>query len=299
MKNYLLTIILLLICSFLFSQGEIAETDKIFIKNENTFGMMFNSNGFGVNYRYGKRKDAFNKKIFEADLSIIKHLKEIKVTSTNPFIDSQKRFVFGKLNETVSLRAGYGKQKEVFSKFDKNSISIKYFYLFGGSLVFLKPIYYEMVDWDTINNSTNTYIYYTGYHKFSNSLHMNQDIIGKAPFKTGLNEIAVIPGIYAKAGLSFEYSNTDTLIRAIETGVCIDIFPKKLPIMADDPDKSNMPQISVSLFLTYRFGRVLNGRKKHHSYRKKIFSGKKDKKGVGEEEPNNVIKEEEPNIEEY
>ncbi len=285
MKRLFLLAFILISASLAFAQGEIGESEKIFIRNESSWGMNLNSNGFGLNYRYAKRKDAFLKKIYEAELSLVKHPKEIKIY--NPQYDSQKRFIFGKLNEVVCLKAGLGKQKEIYSKADKGSISIKYFFAAGGSLMLLKPIYYEMVD-SFKSFSPNIITVYVGIHKFNQSVHNSSDVLGKAPFKMGFDEISVLPGVYGRAGLSFDYSKSDTLIRSIEAGFTVELFPKKVPIMAIE----NNPQILINIFVAYRFGVILDGKKRGSGFKKK-FKSKNKRKNIGGTEENNVIKKEE------
>lgn len=272
------------------SQGEIGEAEKIFIRNESSWGLNLNSNGFGINYRYAKRKDAFHKNMFESEISLVKHPKEIKIY--NPQYESQKRFIFGKLNEVVCLKAGIGKQNELFSKSDKGSISIRYFFSAGVSALLLKPIYYEMVD-SFKSFTPNVITVYVGIHKFNSSVHNSSDVLGKAPFKLGFNEITVLPGVYVRAGLSFEYSNKDTLVRAIEAGVCFEAFPKRIPLMALE----NNPQFLINLFVAYRFGSVLDGKKRGSGFKKK-FKSKNKRRKVGDKEKNDVNIEEEKNIKE-
>lgn len=285
MKRIIILLFFLVNYLLLFSQGEIAEADKVFYKNENSLAFVPASTGLGLNYRYGKRIDAFKKWIAESDLNIVKHPKEVKIFNSN--FDSQKRFIFGKLNETIVIKSGIGRQHELFSKFDKGSIAIRYFYSAGISFALLKPIYYEMVDSVYHDQVNNTYTYYYGTHKFNTSMHMSNDVVGKAPFKLGIDELSVVPGIYAKTGLSFEYSKTDTLIRALEAGVILDTYYKKLPIMATD----NNRQIILSVFIAYRWGNIVDGRK----YKRKkdnFFFGNKGQ-GIGDGNEKEVIKEKE------
>ena len=285
MKRLFLFTLFLIYVSSVFAQGEIGEAEKIFIRNESTWGMNLNSNGFGFNYRYAKRKDAFLKKTFETELSLVKHPKEIKIY--NPQYDSQKRFIFGKLNEVLCLKAGVGKQKEIYSKADKGSISIKYFFSAGGSLMLLKPIYYEMVD-SFKSFSPNIITIYVGIHKFNQSVHSSSDVLGKAPFKMGFNEVSVLPGVYGRVGLSFEYSKSDTLIRAIEAGFTVEAYPKRVPIMAIE----NNPQILINIFIAYRFGVILDGKKRGSGFKKK-FKSKNKRKKIGDDKEKDVIKKEE------
>jgi len=229
----------------LFPQGEISEQPRIFYRNEKSLGILLNSNGIGVNGRYASRINARKKTIYELDFVGIKHSKEYKYS--NPY-NSNRTFVFGKLNSFFNLRVGYGKQKEMFRKVDRGGISIRRYFSFGPTLGILKPIYYEILE-----PTSDPYQYNLITEKFVT--HLNQQYIyGKASFFKGINEISVVPGAYGKIGLSFEYSKSDITIHALETGLLLDAFPKKIPIM--DTEQNNF--LFFTLFISYRFGRVVD-----------------------------------------
>lgn len=246
-------IFLLFPVSVLFSlaQGEIDDEGKIFFRNERSFGIHLNSNGFGVNFRFGKRINAFRKRLFGFDLVGVKHPKEVRVQ--NQYFNNSKRFIYGKENSFYVFRGGYGQQKEIFSKFDKGGIAIRYFYLFGPSAGILKPIYYEILYPTSI-----IYKYYTIDEIFDKDNHPKDKIFGKASFLKGIDEISFIPGAFFKCGFNFEYSQKDELIRALEVGAMFEAYPEKIRIMAT---KANN-QFFITLFITLRFGKVISGRYK-------------------------------------
>jgi hypothetical protein len=234
-----------LIAFTLLSQGEISEQPRIFYRNEKSVGILVNSNGLGINGRYASRINARKKTIYELDFVGIKHSKEYKYS--NPY-NSNKTFVFGKLNSFFDLRVGYGKQKEMFRKVDKGGISIRRYFSFGPTLGILKPIYYEV-----LQPTSDPFQYNLVTEKFVT--HLNQQYIyGKASFFKGFNEISVVPGAYARFGLSFEYSKSDITIHALETGLILDAFPKKIPIM--DTEENDF--LFLTLFVSIRFGRVVD-----------------------------------------
>jgi len=244
--RYLIPLLLFSInATDLFSQGEIAEQPRIFYRNEESIGVLLNSNGLGISGRYAIRINARKKHIIDVDFVGIKHSKEYKYS--NP-LNSNRTFVFGKLNSFFDLRAGYGLQKEIFRKVDKGGISIRRYFSFGPTLGILKPIYYEILE-----PTSDPYQYNLITEKFVT--HLNQQYIyGKASFFKGINEISVVPGGYVKVGISFEYSKSDITLHALETGLVLDVFPKKIPIM--DTEQNNF--LFLSLFISYRFGRVVD-----------------------------------------
>ena len=228
---------------------------KIFYRNEKTLGVQINTNGWGIGYRYGDRINYFEKRLYEVDLSIIKHSKEIKSSST--FISS-KSFVFGKLNYVFDLRVGYGKQNEIFSKRDPGSVAVRYFYSVGPSVAILKPYYYEVAyphGSDSVGISIQRF----------NSIHTSGEVSGKASFFEGIDEISLIPGAYFKVGFNFEFSQAETLIHSLETGIMLQAYLDQLDIMAVDDNQ----QFFFTLFASYKFGKVVNAQEISDTYLKK------------------------------
>jgi len=235
-----------------YSQGEIDKQAKVFYRNERSWSGSLNSNGWGVNYRYSKRLNAFSSLIFDADLAGIRHSKEIK--SQSPYKGGWGRsYVFGKTNEAFAIRGGTGYQKELFSKFDQGGISIRFFSGGGLSLAILKPVWYQKVTGfnpSTLELSLEPSLFDPDY------MQSIYDIYDRESFFKGINESFVIPGVYVRAGLSFEYSSEDRTVHAVEGGIQVEGFLKKLPILVTDDNH----QLFLTLFATYRFGKVIDAR---------------------------------------
>lgn len=229
-----------------YSQGEIDEQKAVFFRNERTFGLMLNTDGYGIGYREGLRVDFRNKKLFEIDLGIYKHPREVKLS--NPWYQGGSTFVFGKLNSVFFIRGGLGKQHELFTKEDLGGIAIRYFFTAGPEISLLKPIYYRV-----IYPISQNYVEIRD-EKFQESIHHPGDIFSKSPFSKGLNEISIIPGAFAKGGFNFEYSRHDKVIHTIELGTSVNVFAKKLNIMASNDNKA----VFFSLFLSYRLGLIID-----------------------------------------
>jgi hypothetical protein len=235
-----------------YAQGEIDKQPKVFYRNERSWSGSLNSNGWGVNYRYSKRLNAFSSLIFDADLAIVRHPKEVK--SQSPYTGGWGRsYVFGKTNEAFSLRCGTGYQKELFSKFDQGGISVRLFAGGGLSLALLKPVYYQKVTGFNPSTMELTWEKSLFDPDYMQSIY---DIYDRESFFTGINESTVVPGFYARAGLSFEYSSEDRLVHALEGGIQIEGFLKKLPILATEDNR----QLFLTLFASYRFGKVIDAR---------------------------------------
>ena len=249
---------LLVLTNSLKSQGDLDEQQRIFLRNEKSFGIQLNTDGLGFSYRIANRVDYRNKNLIEFELGSIKHPKEYKIS---PYQGSS--FVFGKENFSLYFRGSVGKQHELYRKADLGGVSIRFLYSGGPTLAVCKPIYYK------IPYYVSTYEYVIKNEKFNSNIAIPYDIYGKASFFKGFDEIKVIPGIFAKTGFTFEYSKADKIIHAIEVGANFNAYLKKIPIMATNDNKA----LFLSLFVSYRFGIVVNPLDPESSKIKNLFRG--------------------------
>jgi len=229
-----------------FPQGEIVDEPRIFYRNEKSGSVFLSSNGFGADFRYGKRLDARNQILYQAEFMNVKHPKEIKIN--NYYYYNNQSFVFGKINNCFELKGYYGRQYEVFRKNDKGGLSIRYNYAIGPTIAILKPVYYEVLYTTGLNME-----YYSRIEKFTTSTHQS-NILGRASFFKGFNELSFVPGGSARIGFSFEYSRDDVKLHALDAGISFDLFPKEIPIMATDKNSFYFLNLTVGL----RFGKVVD-----------------------------------------
>ena len=229
----------------LYGQGDLNEQQKVFFRNEKSFGIQLNTDGIGFSYRTAKRTDYLNKNIIEYEFGTLKHPKEYKL---NNIYTQGSSYVFGKLNFPIYIRASIGRQHELYKKADLGGVAIRFFYSGGPSLAVYKPIYYKVIYPVSLTE------FLIREEKFNSSIAVPSEIWGRSSFTKGLSETKVMPGIYAKSGFNFEYSKEDKVIHAIEVGASLSAYLKEIPIMASPDNKS----VFFSLFVSYRFGIVVN-----------------------------------------
>ncbi len=197
--------------------------------------LFLHTHGFGANFRKASHLSVSSKRFYEVDFCSMQHAKNYIIPSSQ--ISDSKSYTYGELNSVALLRLGYGKHKLLAGKTLKNNVEIRYLYAAGLSLAILKPVYYEL---DVTGDSVV-------YAKFSSS--SKNYIKGGAPYGIGLNEISFMPGVYAKTAIGFEYASKYNYIRAIETGLVLDVYYKDVPILAET---KNYPFfISFYVGLTY------------------------------------------------
>jgi len=237
-RSFILLFCSLLFLSSAFSQGEIDNEQKIFFRNEKSWAIFLNSNGFGGNFRKGTRINAFRKFIWEIDMNYVKHPKETKISNSYAQLN---QYVYGKTHFAWEVRGAAGFQREIFRKIDKSGVAIRYFYDAGPSIILLKPIYYQVALGNGVVDQ-----------KFD--LYASQYIYGRSSFFKGINETVIDPGVYLKAGLSFEYSKQDVRLQALEVGAVASAFLNQVELMA-----SHNSRFLFSLYLSFRWGKIISG----------------------------------------
>lgn len=236
-------LVLALAVSAMAQEAPQQEQTKLFYRTFMTGGGTLHSNGMGINFRYGKRKTGFVKHLFAGELVTMKHSKEYK--SFNPYFDDSRGFVFGKQNALMVLRPSYGRQRILYTKDAKRGVRISYIIMGGPTVGFVKPVYLEIASSGQVGRVVvNT-------ERYDPEEHSLDEIFGRAPALTGLDELSVVPGGQVKFGFQFEYAPEDDAIRAVETGIVVDMFSKKVPIMAFADNQ----QLFYSFYINWQFGK--------------------------------------------
>lgn len=238
MKKLLSIIVFVFFVQLIFAQGTVFEEKRTIYKKEQTFGATIHTTGWGVVYRYGKYTSGFSQRIYEVELVGKKHPKEIK-TFTSLF-DNSNGYVYGKLNSIMILRGGIGKHATFISKQSVRGIAISYVLNAGISLAYAKPAYVKVIEVDSIE------IKYP-VEKYNPNKHTQGDIVGGASFFKGFFGGKFYPGAYVKAGLHFESSIVANKISGLEVGGILDVYPQKVPILANDLNRYYFFNLYVSL----------------------------------------------------
>ncbi len=215
---------------------------------EYTFGIVGHTMGYGLDFRYLKFKDAFNKKGFELELTKIRHPKE----NTRPAersLSNAKGYVFDRENSFFTLRAGYMYEKILFDKTDQGTVAISYVLTGGISLGLLKPVYIELKEDE---RSTFSPI---KVERYNHQKHLGSTILGEASFFNGIGETKLHPGVYVKAGTIFNYQLLEKKVTSLEAGIVYDLFYKEVPIFYEDPNGEDVNlQGFFQMYLAFNFG---------------------------------------------
>jgi hypothetical protein len=248
-KTLHITVILLLTLLTLPAEAQIEPEfdtigDNVLFRKEMNGAFILHTNGWGLEYRIGQNRSVFNKWMLEFDLLEYKHSKEIK--SINPFYTNTKSYIYGKLNTVYLVRAGFGEQKQLNRKPFSGGVELRLFYFGGLSVAMAKPVYLNVMDWDT----TETRLIIKT-EKYDPAQHFPDNIYGRASFLKGFNELKPYPGAYAKVALGIEFGNINQNTRLLEVGAVFDYFAKPVPIMATQ----KADQFFLTLYLSLGLGK--------------------------------------------
>jgi hypothetical protein len=214
---------------------------------QNGFGIQLRTNGYGIFFEIGKRRSQRFTNTYTIELTEIKHPKEEKTGGS--FFTSP--YIYGKANNFYQLKLGFGQQYIFGQKGNKNGIAVIGLAQAGLSLGFLKPYYIHTNSAgpeQTIKYSAPDSVIFLTYNEENSA----------AGFTKGWGELKFRPGLYIKTGLRFDFGRFNESIQAIEIGMSLEGFSKKIDIMApvsNDRLASGPQRLFYQGHIAFVFGR--------------------------------------------
>lgn len=227
-----------------------ADFKRQVFKKETTFGISGHSRGYALNGRFLTFIDGYTKQGLEVELTKLRHPKEVKTPNTQSY-NTSRGFVYNRINTMFALRTGYIREKILFDKTDKGTVSISLVTSGGFSLGLLKPIY-------VVNaNDPTTNLPQTEIVRYNPSDPLQSNIQGEANFFRGIDETKLYPGVYAKVGFNFDYQLIEKKVSALEAGVIYDYYFREVPIFyekegGEDINWAGFFQFYIAFNLGYR-----------------------------------------------
>lgn len=196
------------------------EGNLVYVK-QNGFGIQLRTNGYGIFFEIGKRRSQRFTNTYSIELTEIKHPKEEKTGGS--FFTSP--YIYGKANNFYQLKLGFGQQFIFGQKGNKNGIAVIGLAQAGLALGFLKPYY--------INTNSAGPEQTIKYTPEDSSVFLTYNGENSAAGITkGWGELKFRPGLFLKTGLRFDFGRFNESVQAIEIGMSLEGFAKKIDIMA-------------------------------------------------------------------
>jgi len=186
--------------------------------------------GFMFKYSKKLKEDHYHGAIVE--IVNVKHPAEVRYQS-----QTGNLFIWGKQHYLYSMRFSYARDIVIFKKASQQGVQVNAFAALGPTLGLEAPYYVEVVQG-------------TGTIKvpYDPNLHEYNDIVGTGNILQGVFESSIVPGINAKAGLSFEFGSFKSNVVGIEVGFQCDFFTREIIIMPNTENFSRFPSAYFTLY---------------------------------------------------
>jgi hypothetical protein len=218
---------------------------------EKVLDARLHTHGWAANVQFGKLKTYYRTQYYGFGLGELRHFKETGSStdfSTLTQSSGFRRYTYGKQNYAYTVRGIMGAKRYFTEKAEKKGVAVGVNYSGGVSMGMMIPYYLEVST--AIRDGNTRVIKYTPETAalFTDRLRIR----GKGGFFKGITETSVVPGIYGQAGVHLDWGAFDEFLRAVEVGVQLDVFYKKLPIMISEQNKPYFLNFYASLQLGKR-----------------------------------------------
>lgn len=208
-------------------------------------GVGINTNGFYLHgQRFGRSGISGWKRPQGPGFEIgnIFHTKEIALL--NSAFPGTNIYKLGKVNYALALRSTYQFRTPLTYRSDKKSIAMNYVFSSGISMAYSWPVYIRYFSSDPDDGGVQVV-------RYDPEVHAQPLIYGRQSWTTKFGTGKFIPGLIFKSGLEFIWGSYFNNIKVIETGVRVEAFSQKLPILY----RSNLnKQIYTGLYFNFAFG---------------------------------------------
>ncbi len=208
------------------------------------------SRGFAAGMEFGRLRTYYRTSYFQVNLGEVKHPKEQR-QSPPPNVRSFRPFVFGKQNNFFVARAGWGIKRYYSEKARHKGVAVGVSYSIGPALGMMKP-YYLALAYTSPDNPRDQRVIHQKYSEDNAAVFLDQTrILGASPFTKGLGEISIIPGGNASVAFHMDWGAFDEVVKALEIGLQIDVFAKKVPILVTEENS----QMFFNFFINLQLGK--------------------------------------------
>ena len=221
------------------------EEGVLIYSKQSIFGVQMRTNGYGFFLEKGKTKSQSITTLYNIEFNEIKHRKEDKLPNGTGGISFGNPYIYGKLNNFYQLQLGFGQQRMLGQKGNKNGVAVSLIYKGGLSLGLLRPYYIDVLDNSRINKTIK-------YTRQDSALFVSGFIVGGAGLGKGWNEMEFKPGAFAKTALRFDFGRFNEVVSAIEIGVSADFYSSKIPQMLFQKENQFFYQGHIAVMFGHR-----------------------------------------------
>ncbi len=235
------------------------QSKGIVYDKEFSVDVRLHTNGLAFAANFGKIKTFYKTRYYHFEIGELRHPKQERQNrdwAGGNNSKSSKSFFLGKKNNFYVVRAGIGVKKYFSEKARERGLAIGMSYAAGPSLGLIKPYYLEII------RPTDEPLYPEVVSEKYSSENAGEfldfySIYGASGFTKGLSEIRPLPGLHGKLGVHFDWGAFDEYVKAIDVGVMVDVYLKKVPLMVENDAITNTENhpFFINLYLTLQLGK--------------------------------------------
>lgn len=227
-----------------------SDMNGILYNKEKVLDVRLLTHGWAVDVYLGTLKTYYKTQYYRFGIGNLTHPKEKRTPTeyvATGFSTGTRHYRYGKQNYVFDLHGGWGMKHYYTEKAKRKGVSLAMNYSGGIIAGLLIPYYLDVSDPQKKGNSS-----LVRYSDITAPLFLNRQYIrGKGGVFEGLKDMSVVPGAYAQVGVHLDWGAFDALLHAVEVGVQLQVFPKKMPIMIIE---DNRPYF-LNLYLSLQFGK--------------------------------------------
>ena len=227
-----------------------AQKDYMFHK-QMVGGVKLATTGLDFYLQYGIIKNIYVTHLFTLEYEWHIDYRDKKTKAQPYYTQTGRDYYFGVQNRFHVIRFSYGFERALADKAAKNGVRVSWEGFIGGAMGLIKP-YYLNLDYPGTDGKPVD-ILSERYSASNASVFLNQNTIDEAsPIYRGLNQISPVFGGFGRTGLNFDFGSRDAFVKAIEAGVSLDVFYKKIPIYVNDNSNHFM---FLGFYLAFHLGK--------------------------------------------
>ncbi|HET9056807.1 MAG TPA: hypothetical protein VFN30_08170 [Chitinophagaceae bacterium] len=225
------------------------EEGALVFHKQTTFGFKLNTDGYSFFFEKATMQSARVANFYTIEVGEKKHPQENKITGSftiaGPFAFANNPFVYGKRNIFYQAKLGFGQQRVIGYRGNKNGVSVTGVYGGGFSAGLLRPYYVR------VQRSLNDEIADIKYSPSDSLDFLGGRIIEGTGLKHGWNELKFTPGVHSRMGLRFDYGRFNETVSAIEVGINAEYYFTKPEILLLAKNKN----FFFSAYVSINFGK--------------------------------------------
>lgn len=215
-------------------------------KHEASGGLRIQTNGLSVYGEFGWIKDIYRTRLLQLEYTYYIDYRQKKQKAPS---QGARDYLYGFQNRFHEINLSYGIKRTIADKANRNGVRLSFIFFGGFSLGLLKPYYLNLLQ---PSDGGIPQVKPERYSTANAERFLSKDsIAGAAPIRYGLSQMEPVPGVHLKSGLNFDWGTKDEYVKALEAGVALNLYYKRLPIMINNSNRF----YQIALYLSFHFGK--------------------------------------------